>query len=182
MALTARRQFIQQSSFAAVALYGCPAQLLAGVRGILTSSEQNVASVDPAEIRTLASKITGQLITPAAPDYESSRLVFNRAFDRHPALIVRCASDSDVSRALDFAQSQNLPLAVRSGGHSRLGYGMCDGGGVIDLSGMSESKLTQANAWPVPRPVRSCAIWTKPHSGLGLRQRQAGARRWGSRA
>jgi hypothetical protein len=93
-------------TFVAAALYGCPVQLL-------TAHEQNVASVDPAEIRTLASKITGRLITPAAPDYESSRLVFNLAFDRRPALIVRCAGGSDVRRALDFAQSHNLPLAVR---------------------------------------------------------------------
>lgn len=141
MALTTRRQFIQHSSFAAVGLYGLPAQLLAEVRGALTSSEQNVASLDPAEIRTLASKISGQLILPTAPDYESARLIFNRAFDRRPALIVRCASASDVPRALDFAQSHNLPLAVRSGGHSRLGYGMCDGGVVIDLSAMKRVEV-----------------------------------------
>ena len=70
------------------------------------------------------------------PDYESSRTVFNRAFDRHPALIVGCTGASDVARTLDFAQTHNLPLAVRGGGHSRLGYGMCDGGVVIDLSTM----------------------------------------------
>jgi hypothetical protein len=141
MALTTRRQFIQQTSFAAAALYRCPIQTLAGVRGILTAREQNVASVAQAEIRTLGSKITGHLITPAAPDYESSRLVFNRAFDRRPALIVCCANASDVARALDFAQSHNLSLAVRSGGHSRLGYGMCDGGVVIDLSGLKRVEV-----------------------------------------
>ena len=63
-------------------------------------------------------------------------MIFNRAFDHRPAVIVRCAGPSDVARALDFAQAKNLPLAVRGGGHSRLGYGMCDGGVVIDLSGM----------------------------------------------
>jgi hypothetical protein len=76
------------------------------------------------------------VITPDASDYESSRLVNNRAYDRHPALIVRCASASDVARALDFCQRQSLPLAVRGGGHSAAGYGVCDGGVVIDLSGM----------------------------------------------
>jgi FAD/FMN-containing dehydrogenase len=75
------------------------------------------------------------------PDYESSRLVFNRAYDRHPAVIVRCAQAKDVGRALEFAQKQNLPLAVRSGGHSRLGYGMCDGGVVIDLSAMKRVEV-----------------------------------------
>ncbi len=98
--------------------------------------QQNAAPLDAAAIRKLASEITGHVITTEAPDYESSRLVFNRAFDQRPALIVRCAGASDVGRALDFAQSQNLPLAVRGGGHSRAGFGVCDGGVVIDLSEM----------------------------------------------
>jgi hypothetical protein len=75
------------------------------------------------------------------PDYESSRLVFNRAFDRHPALIVRCAGASDVARALGFAQTYNLPLAVRGGGHNRAGFSTCDGGVVIDLSAMNQVEV-----------------------------------------
>jgi hypothetical protein len=108
---------------------------------IFTAREHNEPSVDPAAIRALASRITGRLITPEEPGYETARLVFNRAFDRRPALIVRCAGCSDVARVLDFAQNHNLPLAVRGGGHSRLGYGMCDGGAVIDLSGMKRVEV-----------------------------------------
>lgn len=141
MAVTTRRQFVQQSLFAAAALYGYPVQTLDGVRGILTAGEKNAASVDPAEIRTLASKINGHVITPEASDYELSRSVFNRAFDLHPAVIVCCAGPSDVARTLDFGQTKNLPLAVHGGGHSRLGYGMCDGGVVIDLSGMKRVEV-----------------------------------------
>jgi len=140
MAVTTRRQFVQQSLFAAAALYGYPVQTLAE-RGILTADGQNAVSVDPAEIRTLASKIKGHVISPEASDYESSRLVFNRAFDQRPAVIVRCIGPSDVARALDFAQTKNLLLALHGGGHSRLGYGMCDGGVVIDLSGMKRVEV-----------------------------------------
>jgi FAD/FMN-containing dehydrogenase len=68
-------------------------------------------------------------------------LVFNRAFDLRPALIVRCANASDVARALDFAQSQKVPLAVHGGGHSRLAHGMCDGGVVVDLSWMNRVEV-----------------------------------------
>src|SRR5205085_5536012 len=39
-------------------------------------------------------------------------------------------------RAVQFARSQNLPVAVRGGGHSSPGYSVCDGGIVIDLSQM----------------------------------------------
>ena len=136
MSLITRRRFVQQTAFAAAGLYGHPIKVLAGTRRIFGAREENAAPLDAAAIRKLVSEISGQVITPEASDYESSRLVNNRAFDQRPALIVRCASASDVARALDFGQSQSLPLAVRGGGHSAAGYGVCDGGVVIDLSGM----------------------------------------------
>jgi hypothetical protein len=140
MALTTRRQFLQQTAFAATALYGPPIKGISGARypGV---REQNGASLDATAIRKLVSQISGHVITPETSDYESSRLVFNRAFDRHPALIIRCAGAPDVARAVEFAQNQNLPVAVRGGGHSRAGFGVCDGGVVMDLSGMKRVEV-----------------------------------------
>ena len=137
MALATRRRFVQQTAFAAAALCGRPIEALAGARRLFEAREQNAARVDGAAIRKLASQMSGQVITPQTPDYESARLIFNRAFDRRPALIVRCAGAPDVARALEFAQNQNLPLAVRGGGHNRAGFSVCDDGVVIDLSGMN---------------------------------------------
>jgi hypothetical protein len=125
---------VQQGAFAVAALGTRATQVFVGLQESLTR-QQNEPPVDPAAIRALASKFAGHLITPGRPGYETARLVFNRAFDRRPALIARCAGSADVIRVLDFAQNHNLPLAVRGGGHSRLGYGMCDEGVVIDLSG-----------------------------------------------
>jgi FAD binding domain-containing protein/berberine-like enzyme len=169
MALITRRQFVQQTAFAAAALYGRPMKVLAGARRIFEAREQNAPPLDAAAIRKLVSQISGHVITTDAPDYESSRLVFNRAFDRRPALIVRCAGAPDVARALDFAQSQNLPLAVRSGGHSRLGYGMTDGGVVIDLSAMKRvevdagKRVARAEAGALVRDLDEAT----QHFGLG---------------
>jgi hypothetical protein len=140
MALT-RREFVRQTALGATALYGCPPRVLADVQRMFESHEQNAAPLDSAAIRKLASEISGHVITPEAPEYETARLIFNRAFDRRPAVIVRCAGPSDVARALDFAQTKNLLLAVHGGGHSRVGYGMCDGGVVIDLSGMKRVEV-----------------------------------------
>ena len=92
-------------------------------------------------IERFASKINGQVITPGSPDYESARLVFNRAFDRRPALIVRCSGAPDIRRSLDFAQTHDLLVAVRSGGHDRAGFSVCDGGVVIDLSAMNRVEV-----------------------------------------
>ncbi len=140
MALT-RRQFVQQATFAAGAFYGHPVTALTGARRIAEEPEQNAALVDAAAIRKLTSGISGHVITPEAPEYESARLVFNRAFDRRPALIVRCAGAPDIARVLDFAQNQNLPLAVRGGGHNRAGFSVCDGGVVLDVSAMNRVEV-----------------------------------------
>jgi hypothetical protein len=141
MAPTTRRQFVRQMAFAAAALYGRPIEALAGTRRMFEARERNAAPLDATAIGKLVSQISGHVITPETPDYESSRLVFNRAFDRRPALIVRCAGAPDVARALEFAQNQNFPLAVRGGGHNRAGFSVCDGGVVIDLSGMNRVEV-----------------------------------------
>jgi hypothetical protein len=143
MALIDRRRFVQQTALAVGTLYARPLKALAGTH-LFRGREQNAgpaAPVDAAAVRKLAAKITGHVITPDAPDYKLSRLVSNLAFDRYPALIVRCADASDVTRALDFGQSQSLPVAVRGGGHSAAGFGVCDGGLVIDLSGMKRIQV-----------------------------------------
>src|SRR5579872_461027 len=140
MALITRRHFARQMAFAA-ALCGRPLWEIGESHWLLEADKQNGAPLDPQTIRKLASQIVGQVITPEAADYEAARSIFNRAFDRHPAVIVRCGSPSDVARALDFALARHLPLAVRAGGHSRLGFGMCDGGVVIDLSAMKRVEV-----------------------------------------
>ena len=140
MALITRRHFARQMAFAA-ALCGLPAWAIGESHWLFDADKQNGAPPDPQTIRKLASQIVGQVITPEAADYDAARSIFNRAYDRRPAVIVRCGSPSDVARALDFAQTQHLPLAVRAGGHSRLGFGMCDGGVVIDLSAMKRVEV-----------------------------------------
>lgn len=143
MALVTRRYFVEQMLSATAALCGWPLAAVAGSGQM--GKGQNAPAVDAAALRKLRSGITGRLITPETPEYERARLVFNRAFDQRPALIVRCASASDIGRALEFARSQKLPLAVRGGGHNRAGFGVCDGGVVIDLSDMNRVKVDAKN-------------------------------------
>jgi hypothetical protein len=140
MTLITRRHFARQIAFAA-ALCGRPHWAIGESYRLFDADKQNGASLDPQTIRKLASQIGGQVITPEAADYDAARSIFNRAFDRHPAVIVRCGSPSDVAYTLDFAEDRHLPLAVRAGGHSRLGFGMCDGGVVIDLSAMKRVEV-----------------------------------------
>lgn len=140
MAVITRRHFARQMTFAG-AFCALPAWAISNTARVFGASRQTGSSPDPEKIRKLASRIAGQVITPGAADYDTARSIFNLAFDRHPGVIVRCAGPTDVARSFDFAQTQHLPLAVRAGGHSRLGFGMCDGGVVIDLSAMKRVEV-----------------------------------------
>ncbi|HWP86011.1 MAG TPA: FAD-binding protein [Terriglobia bacterium] len=86
------------------------------------------------------------MILPSEPAYESARSVFwkNPSTDRRPAAVARCAGPDDLLRCIELASEHGLPLAVRSGGHSFLGWGTCDDGLVIDLSPMKSIAIDPA--------------------------------------
>ncbi|HLH02399.1 MAG TPA: FAD-binding oxidoreductase [Bryobacteraceae bacterium] len=157
--LISRRRFARQAACAA-AFYPFPVRSHETLGGTAADGE-NGRPLQTEAVRKLASQISGQVITPGDSDYDAARAIFNRAFDRHPRVIVRCAGASDVARTLAFAQSNQLPLAVRAGGHSRLGFGMCDGGVVIDLSGYkrvdvdSGKRVARAQAGALVRDLDS---------------------------
>jgi hypothetical protein len=139
-----RRQFIQHAAGSLAALCAYPFAARSDHTGAPNRQSQHANSFDSAAIRALAAKIDGHLVTPDDDDYDTARLIFNRAFDRHPALIVYCANASDVARGLEFAQKTNVSIAVRSGGHNRAGFSTCDNGVVLDLSKMNQVTVDAA--------------------------------------
>lgn len=100
------------------------------------ASEANHYAIDPALSGELQARLRGHVIDQESPQYEQTRKVWNGSIDRHPALIARCAGVADVIETLKFAESANLPVAVRGGGHSFPGLSVLDDGLVIDLSSM----------------------------------------------
>jgi FAD/FMN-containing dehydrogenase len=87
-------------------------------------------------VTTLAGRLRGELLLPNDHGYDDARRGYNSLHDHRPAVIVRPADGGDVARALEFASSAGLEIAVRSGGHSLAGYGATGGGVLIDLSAM----------------------------------------------
>src|SRR5579863_965815 len=139
-----RREFIKRSAAVGAALavskpwarlgYGAGAQL------------------DPVVVKKFGAALKGQLVLPGDPSYEAARRVvfWNAATDKRPAIIARCAHAEDVARCLEFAGQHDLPVAVRGGGHSTLGWGTCQGGLVIDVSRIKSIKID-----PVRRTVQA---------------------------
>lgn len=101
----------------------------------------DVKTPDLRSVRKFASSLTGDVIVPDDERYRNARRVWNHAVDVHPALIARCANTQDVVRAVDFARNHDLITAIRSGGHSFAGHGVCEGGLVIDLSSMKRAEI-----------------------------------------
>ena len=97
-----------------------------------TSEQARVTPVDD-----LRSQLTGELITADDPSYDEARQVVFKGIDKRPLAVARVAGTEDVAAVVNAARDGGLELAVRSGGHSRSGYGTVDGGLVIDLSQMN---------------------------------------------
>ncbi len=141
-----RREFVKQSvlagaALAVPALAGCSSR---PTRRQAAAQVKNVAEIDPAAIRKFAGGLQGRVILPGDSDYESARHVFNWAVDKHPGMIVRCASAADVVGSVDFGRDHDLLVAVRAGGHSLAGKSTCDGGMVIDVSEMKRIDIDPA--------------------------------------
>lgn len=102
-------------------------------------------SLDKKDVRDFANSLSGIVLEPDSAGYDLARQIWNRYWDRKPALIARCTNVDDVVAAVNFARAHNLLTAVRCGGHSMSGKGMCDGGLVIDLSYMNDVQIDVEN-------------------------------------
>ncbi len=96
-----------------------------------TIKDLNADSIDQ-----FAQKLRGKLVMPQDPDYHETRKVYNAMIDKHPGMFAMCVDVADVIASVNFARENKLLLAVRGGGHNGGGLGLCDGGLVIDLSGL----------------------------------------------
>jgi len=103
----------------------------------MTATQPRSDTLGDATLGELAQALRGRLIRPDDPDYDEFRSIWNGAHDRKPALIIRCRGVADVLKAVEFARSEGLPLAVRGGGHSIPGFSTVDNGLVLDLSLMN---------------------------------------------
>jgi FAD/FMN-containing dehydrogenase len=98
---------------------------------------------------TLRASMLGAVIEPRDAAYDEARKIWNGNIDRHPGVIARCAGVADVMTAVRVARDAGIETTVRGGGHAVAGYALNDDGLVIDLSGMTGTRVD-----PLARTIR----------------------------
>ena len=86
----------------------------------------------------LQSRLDGGLLLPEDAAFENNRKLFNTRFDHiRPSAVACCRTTRDVVACVDFSRRSNIPIHLRSGGHSYAGWSTGPGL-VIDVSHMNQ--------------------------------------------
>ncbi|HTQ10107.1 MAG TPA: FAD-binding oxidoreductase [Fimbriimonadaceae bacterium] len=138
-----------------------PDLTLAGADGTRTS-------VDLSVLNALSTAFSGEVLTPSSPGYDDARAIWNAMIDRRPSLIARCRTTADIVRAVQFAKSHRLLVAVRGGGHNIAGNATCDGGMVIDLSQMRTVEVDASGRTATAEPGVTLGMYDAATQAHGL--------------
>jgi FAD/FMN-containing dehydrogenase len=94
----------------------------------------------------LTGLVTGNVIIPGDPDYDTVRKTLMARFDDiRPAAVVRCRTPDDASAVIRFARRAELPMSIRCGGHSVAGRSVTEGI-VIDVAPMRGVSVSEGIA------------------------------------
>lgn len=104
----------------------------------LDGAKGDIASDSVEELRA---RVKGQVLLNGDSGYDEARSIWNATVDKKPSFIVHCAGTSDVVQAVNFARDNNILLSIKGAGHNIAGNAVCDGGLMIDLSGMKSVKV-----------------------------------------
>ena len=97
--------------------------------------------------RALSESLDGELIEADAASFVDARRLFNRRFDSIlPAAVAFPTCTADVSELLGFARRHDVPIAIRSGGHSYAGWSSGDDRLVIDVGRMNRITVHSQHA------------------------------------
>jgi FAD/FMN-containing dehydrogenase len=118
----------------------------------VTTRQGTETGLEDTVVEAFQARLRGGLLRPSSAGYDDARSIHNGMIDRRPALIARCAGVADVLTGVRFAREHDLLVSVRGGGHGMPGFAVCEGGLMLDLSGM-----TGVHVDPEHRTVRADA-------------------------
>lgn len=84
----------------------------------------------------LSARIAGRALHADDVGFDDAKNGFYPQDDISPQIVVYCHEEADVAAALEVAREENIPFAIRSGGHSIAGFSTCNGM-IIDVSAIN---------------------------------------------
>lgn len=88
---------------------------------------------------------TFKLYKKGDTEYEILRKGFNKRINHYPAAIAECTHPEEVAQAIAYGIRNNLPVNIKSGGHSFEGFSYSNDALVIDLSAMNTVEWENEN-------------------------------------
>ena len=107
----------------------------------VVSSDGTPKALAMSAVDGLRKHLTGAVVLPREQGYDQLREVWNGQIDRRPGLIARVADAQDVVAAVNFARDNELLVSVRGGGHNMPGLAVSDGGLMLDLHALRNTRV-----------------------------------------
>ncbi|MFZ1748196.1 MAG: FAD-binding oxidoreductase, partial [Nitrospirales bacterium] len=108
------------------------------------------------DVKGLQRRIKGKVTAATDAGYEQLRrsLIWNQLTPkRYPQVVVQVANEEDVVEAVRFARTQNMTIAVRGGGHSWVGFPLCNGSLLIDLGRLNQISVDHQTRTALVQPA-----------------------------
>ena len=114
-------------------------KIMSDVKIIGTNGSEII--INDSDVEAFKAEFRGRLLTADDEGYDEARTIWNAMIDRRPALIAQASANEDVMLAVNFARDHGILFSVRGGGHNIAGNAVCEGGLMIDLSGMKSVQI-----------------------------------------
>ena len=137
-----RKKFLQLALMSPAALFAEPAKMITDL--FSRHAESNVIYYKKGDA-----------------EYEALRKGFNKRINKFPAIIAFCKNELGVAEAIKLATKNNLPVAVKSGGHCMEGFSCNNNGMVINLSVLNKVEWLDANTIRVGPACKLAEIYTE---------------------
>jgi FAD/FMN-containing dehydrogenase len=101
-------------------------------------TERSPEMLTTTTFETLSRQMSGRVVTPADPDWDATRQVFNLALDLRPAAVALPRDVRDVVAAVDHARASGLRVAPQATGHNADAHGALDDTLLVDVRELQE--------------------------------------------
>jgi FAD/FMN-containing dehydrogenase len=92
-------------------------------------------------IADLSARMSGRVVGPSDPDWETTRTVFNLTTDLRPVAIALPEDEADVAAAVEYASSRGLRVAPQATGHNAGPLGSLEDTLLLDVRELQEISI-----------------------------------------